>query len=282
MPSPRAALPIMATSSLRAGSCRVARRILRHWTKAQPSGWDALEHELDLWARKRRKVAFWWRDDDARVASPALDRLLDLAARFEMPLALAVIPVGADASLEARLARAEHARVFQHGWDHANHADPGRPAELGETRDPAEVQAQLAEGRQRLELLFARRFLPILVPPFNQLSRHLGGVVERMGYRFISSQGDFAGLPLASCNTHLDVIDWQRNEAADPSVIVRAAIAAIKLRRYGLVPATSPVGMVTHHLAHDAAVWNLVEELLRRLRQHPAILAPEIEQIFAA
>jgi peptidoglycan/xylan/chitin deacetylase (PgdA/CDA1 family) len=271
----------MATSKLRAGACRVARRVLRHWTATQAPQWDALQRELDLWAAKRRKLVFWWRDDDAWTATPALDQLLDTAARFDMPLALAVIPVGADAALEARLARAERVRVFQHGWDHVNRADPGRPAELSETRDPNEVENQLGEGRRRLSSLFGARCLPILVPPFNQLSRHLDRAVEAVGYRFISSQGDFAGLPLPSRNTHLDVIDWQRNAAADPGVIVRLALAALKLRRLGLVPAASPVGMVTHHLAHDTAVWELVEDLLRRLRQHPAVIAPEIEHIFA-
>jgi peptidoglycan/xylan/chitin deacetylase (PgdA/CDA1 family) len=271
----------MATSKLRAGSCRVARRLLRHWTAAQAPQWDALQRELDLWAARRRQVVFWWRDDDARTATPALDQLLDTAARFDMPLALAVIPVGVEAALEARLMRAERVRVFQHGWDHVNHADPARPAELSETRDADEVGEQLGEGRRRLQLLFGARFLPVLVPPFNQLSRHLNSAVERVGYRFISSQGDFAGLPLPYRNTHLDVIDWQRNQAADPSVIVRLALAALRLRRLGLVPASSPVGMVTHHLAHDTAVWDLVETLLRRLRQHPAVIAPEIERIFA-
>jgi peptidoglycan/xylan/chitin deacetylase (PgdA/CDA1 family) len=272
----------MATSNLRAGTCRVARRLLRHWTASQAPQWDALQRELDLWSAKRRKLVFWWRDDDAQTATPALDRLLDTAARFDMPLALAVIPVGADPALEVRLARAGRVRVFQHGWDHVNRADPARPAELSETRDADEVQEQLAEGRRRLQSLFGPRFLPILVPPFNQLSRHLDSAVERAGYRFISSQGDFAGLPLPSRNTHLDVIDWQRKAAADPGAIVRMALATLKLRRYGLVPASSPVGMVTHHLAHDGPVWDLVENLLRRLRQHPAIVAPEIERLFAA
>ena len=272
----------MPTSALRAVSSRVARRLLRRWTERQPPEWEALECELDLWAKRGRHAAFWWRDDDDRVASPALDRLLDLAARFEMPLALAVIPVGAEPSLPARLAREARVRVFQHGWDHVNRAASGLPAELGPTRDPDEVAKQLLDGRQRLHNLFAARFLPVLVPPFNQLSGHLYGAVERVGYRFISSQGDFGCFPLASRNTHLDVIDWQRNAVADPSAVVRSALAALKLRRLGIVSPGLPVGMVTHHLVHDTAVWHLVEELLRRVAPHPAIDRPSIERIFAA
>lgn len=271
----------MTTSSLRAGTCRIARHLLHRWIGTQPAEWDALRHELDLWSKKKRQLLFWWRDDDARTASPALDRLLDLAARFDMPLALAVIPVGADDSLARRLTSAESVRVFQHGWDHVNHVAAGRPAELGESRDPDEVQAQLIEGRRQLDTLFGPRFLPVLVPPFNQLARHLGRAVESAGYRFISSQGDYAGLPLPSRNTHLDVIDWQRNQAADPAAIVRMAIAAIKLRRYGLISPTSPVGMVTHHLAHDETVWRLIEELLDRLTRHPAVSTPQVERLFA-
>lgn len=272
----------MAIPSLRTAFCRVARHLLRDWTKRQPSDWRALQRELDLWSKRGRKLRFWWRDDDARTDTPALGRLFDLAGRFDMPLALAVIPVGAEESLVRRLDREPRVRVLQHGWDHANHAEPARPAEFGDSRDPAEVQAQLSEGRRRLEKLFSSRFLPVLVPPFNRLSRHLDGAVADAGYCFISLHGDFAGLPMASRNPHLDVIDWEKNAAAEPEHLVRTALAAIKLRRYGLVSSRLPVGIVTHHLVHDEPVWDLVEELLRRVRRHPAIEVPEIEQIFAA
>ncbi|HXS38906.1 MAG TPA: hypothetical protein VN766_01910 [Stellaceae bacterium] len=272
----------MPTTNFHAARARVARHLLRRWTGTLPSEWGALQRELDHWARRGRKVAFWWRDDDAQIATPALDRLLELAGGFGLSLGLAVIPAGADRSLADRLARDNNIRVLQHGWNHVNHAPPPLPeAELAEGRDPEEVCDQLTEGRQRLAALFGPRFLPVLVPPHNQLSRHLHRVVEGIGYGFISSHGDFAALPMPSRNAHLDVIEWQTNQAQFASVLVRIAIAALRLRRYGIVAADLPIGILTHHLAHDEAVWRVTDELLRQLTRHPAVQFPAIEQVFA-
>lgn len=272
----------MAFATARFQASRVARRLVRDWEAAQPPGWDALERELDIWRSRGRKAVFWWRDDDAQTEGAPLDRLLDLSERLRMPLALAVIPIGAEPSLERRLARAERVRVLQHGWNHTDHAPPGRPkSELSATRAPAEVQAQLEDGRHRLEAMFGDRFLPVLVPPFNEMSYHLADAVRHAGYGFVSVYGDFPGLPLASRNIHLDIIDWPTGQAAAPAVNVRRAVGALKLRRYGIVPASAPIGVVTHHLVHDAAIWSLADELLGRLVRHPAAETPDIARIFS-
>ena len=53
-------------------------------------GW-AFRRELHLWRVAGRRLGLWWRDDDARAADPALERLLGLASRHGLPLTLAVI-----------------------------------------------------------------------------------------------------------------------------------------------------------------------------------------------
>ncbi len=276
-------MTVSAFPDLRFQTSRVARRLVREWERLQPPGWDDLERELDLWQSRGRKAVFWWRDDDARTEGAALDQLIDLSDRLRMPLALAVIPVGVEPSLERRLAGAKRVRVLQHGWDHTDHAPPGRPkSELSVTRAPTEVQAQLEDGRRRLAALFGDRFVPVLVPPFNEMSHHLADAVRRAGYDKVSVYGDYPGLPLASRNIHLDIIDWPTGHAAAPDVNIRRAIAALKLRRYGLLPQRLPIGVVSHHLVHDAPIWSLAEELLGRLVRHPAVQAPDVAQIFAA
>jgi len=37
-----------------------------------------------------------------------------------------------------------------------------------------------------------------------------------------------------------------------------------------------PIGLLTHHLVHDAAVWRLLEALLDRLAGHPALDWPAV------
>jgi hypothetical protein len=57
---------------------------------AKSAEWCDLVDELDRWEEAGRVAQLWWRDDDAVAPTPALDRLLDVAAGI--PLSLAVIP----------------------------------------------------------------------------------------------------------------------------------------------------------------------------------------------
>ena len=45
--------------------------------------------ELARWKAAGHAPAFWWRDDDARRPTPALDRLLALSARFDASITVA-------------------------------------------------------------------------------------------------------------------------------------------------------------------------------------------------
>src|SRR5690606_2061069 len=75
--------------------------------------------ELARWRDEGLILPVWWRDDDAVAPTPALERLLELAGRFQAPLHLAVIPEPATSELAERL-RTASAFVLTHGWRHAN------------------------------------------------------------------------------------------------------------------------------------------------------------------
>src|SRR6185503_10324812 len=97
--------------------------------------------------RRPRPQSFWWRDDDAETVTPALDRLLLLAGRHGLPLALAVVPKRATEDLANRLASEPNVGVLQHGWGHHNHAPAGeRKMELGDHRPLGEVVWELRTG----------------------------------------------------------------------------------------------------------------------------------------
>ena len=102
---------------------------------ASQNALDRLRATLDAAAARAGTVGFWWRDDDAVAATPALERLLDLMATRDAPLLLAAIPAGAEPSLGRRLADAENVHLAVHGLAHANHAPAGeKPAEFGAHR----------------------------------------------------------------------------------------------------------------------------------------------------
>ncbi|MEM9635552.1 MAG: glycosyl transferase family 28, partial [Pseudomonadota bacterium] len=79
---------------------------------------DELTSHLDWFAERGRKVRFWWRDDDAIEPTALLDRMLTIANKHNVDIALAVIPKDATKALADRLAEEPHAWVLQHGWQH--------------------------------------------------------------------------------------------------------------------------------------------------------------------
>ncbi|MDN3718703.1 hypothetical protein QW131_04380 [Roseibium salinum] len=151
---------------------------------------DELSAHLDWFADRGRKVRFWWRDDDAVEPTAALDRMLAIANRHNVDVALAIIPKDATQALAERLGSEQHALVLQHGWQHRNfqRKDLGeKAAELGSRRDPDELMGQLADGKARLEALFGDRFIPAVVPPWNRIDPEIARRLPDIGLPGLST-----------------------------------------------------------------------------------------------
>lgn len=249
------------------------------------TGWPALTAELDAWRAAGMQARLWWRDDDATAPSPALDRLLDLAERFGVPLALAVIPAHATAALARRLQRAGRVTVLQHGWRHADHADPG--AKKIEIRDgiadgTARLDADLSAGAARLSDLFGTRALKVLVPPWNRIGDGVTGRLPALGLAGISLFGGAGGAgPPRRVDTHIDIVDWHRGRGfVGDDRALAACVSALADRRRGLVDPASPVGLLTHHRDHDAGCWRFIETFLSATTGHPAVAWQAADTLF--
>lgn len=237
--------------------------------------WADLARELDRWGEDGRTATFWWRDDDAVADTPALRRLLDLRARFDVPLAVAAIPARADDTLARALAGAPEAAILQHGYAHLNHApDERAKSELGRHRAVAAVLADLAAGRDRLAALFGDDWQPILVPPWNRIDAAVVAALPAAGYRGLSTMGArkaaYAAPGLSRVNVHLDPIDWRMRGFAGDGAVLEAVLGHLRRRRAGAADADEPTGLMTHHLAHDAGCWAFIETLLAATTGHQA------------
>lgn len=227
----------------------------------------ALHTELDAWAAAGRKPVFWWRDDDATADLTSLRRLLDLREASGLPLALAVIPALIEESLPPLLAGQEGLCLLQHGYAHQNHAPPDRKKrELGDERPLDAVLAELKAGKARGEAFFGAAWLPILVPPWNRIAPAVAAALPGLGFTGLSTHGRAPTPPpgLLQVNSHLDIMEWKprarfRGEGAVLDNLC-AELAARREDEKGLP--VEPLGLLTHHLAHDEAAWNFLEKLL--------------------
>ena len=139
----------------------LARRPPRPAVAQPPADWSPLDDVLRRTAGEGRTVAIWWRDDDAVAATPALDRLLEVARAFDLPIALAAIPRGVERSLMERLGDEPQAHIVVHGLAHLNHAPPGeKKAEFGRASP-----ARGARPRRRRRASPCRDGVPGKAPP---------------------------------------------------------------------------------------------------------------------
>ena len=210
--------------------------------------WARLEDEI----ARRGGVSFWWRDDDAALPTPALERLM----RFDVPLALAVVPQLAAPELFHLLR--DSVSVLQHGADHRNRAGPmEKKTEFPASEPDALALERLAAAALRLKKLAGGRALPVLVPPWNRIRESLIASLPQMGFVGLSRDGSAKPVHgLRQVNTHIDIVAWREGKRfIGEAQALSAALELIEL--------TSPVGWLTHHAVHDEAAWRFLERLAR-------------------
>ncbi len=236
---------------------------------------------LDEAARRRTPIRFWWRDDDAVSVTPALEAMTAVQARHRVPLALAVIPKPAEPSLAAYLGDFPEIAVFQHGWQHKSHRDKARgerASEFPRSRPIDESLDDLTHGFARLTDLFGERFLPVLTPPWNRISkpartrRREAGLIGLSGFSRIK----FADAHLVNC--HVDIIKWRGVNAFTGRLTgFRRLVAQTRRCLAGL---DQPIGLLTHHLVHDDAANAFVDEVLTITANHPGAVWPALPDLF--
>jgi predicted glycosyltransferase len=244
--------------------------------------WSPLDDVLRRTAEAGRTVALWWRDDDVVAHTPALDRLLEVARAFDLPIALAAIPVGLKRSLTERLGEEPQAHVVVHGFSHRNHAPPGeKKAEFGPHRPLAALAQDAAAGLERAREACDGKLLNVFVPPWNRAAPELLAMLSKLGYRGFSAFGErparHEAQELVQANTHADPIDWAGTRRFLPSEAILAQLA----RAIANADPAEPIGLLTHHLIHDESGWRFLEALLARLRSYDNLIFPSPRALFS-
>lgn len=249
------------------------------------SEWDALLRELGAWQAAGLTATFWWRDDDAHRDCAALRRLVALAEQTGVPLGLAVVPAWLEPDAVAVIRVSPLASVLQHGWDHTNHAPRGQGLgawELGRHRGEAAVLGDLKRGREVLARSCGPQFLPVVVPPWNNIDPRLFPALADAGYGAVSGfagrteAGLHAGLKVVNC--HCDPIRWKGSpQFRGIAKALAGLVTHLQIRRGEPTVRDEPSGFLTHHLDMDEAAWDFSRALLQIINDHPAVrvLTPE-------
>lgn len=254
----------------RDGALETARRVGAALARHREAGaaWERLDAVLARARKAGRTLDFWWRDDDAIAPTPALEALLDARARWGVPLHLAVIPLRATPALAKRLSDESGVEVLVHGWAHANHApSPEKKAEFGAHRPLDAMVDEARAGKAQLYSLFAGKALPVFVPPWNRLAEELAQALPHAGYAALSTYKRRApGAAPLRLNTHWDPIDWRGGGGlADEAALLGQLVRLIEDELASEPGALEPIGLLTHHLVHDAWITRFLDALVGRL-----------------
>ncbi|TCL01513.1 hypothetical protein BXY66_2828 [Shimia isoporae] len=237
--------------------------------------WSPLREEFREWRAAGLELPLWWRDDDAIEPTSALDRLESISESTGVPVHLAVIPRDATQALAARISSCFVPVV--HGWGHANHQLEGKKAEFGSGRDADAARADLEQAITRLRTLFGDRLAPMFVPPWNRFDTALLPLLAELGFDALSTylprKAAEPMLGITQINTHVDPIFWRGTRSlVSAEDLVAQTVALLQARRLGMQDNAEPLGYLTHHLVHDADIWNFSQQFMQEMRDGPVRL----------
>lgn len=236
--------------------------------------------EMRRWRRAGRAARLWWRDDDAADGSPALGRLLRLAAEFEIPLTLAVVPAGDMAELGIALAGAAQVDVVQHGVDHQNRRTGAAAGEFPHDWSMDQVAIALRRGWSLIQGLPRAR--QVFTPPWNDIHPQLVAALRATGYAGLSANGGLVveGSP-PRLDVHLDLLRWRGGGRFRGRGRFLRVLAGEMRRRRLSGRWDAPIGVLTHHLDHDPAAWAFLAAFLDWSQGEPTLGWVSLPQVLA-
>ncbi len=230
------------------------------------TGWlDPLRHAL---AQSRIPVNFFFRDDDVGWESNRLRALLDLFAKHELPIDLAVIPATLGGSLARELrAHAEQRpgliALHQHGFTHVNHEPEGRKCEFGPARSRAQQYRDIESGKRKLAELLGPSVSPIFTPPWNRCTATTGEIMVDLEFRILSRDASAPPLQISGLLELAVCFDWfAKRKGVRLSRDEAGAVLAAK------ATPDAPVGIMFHHALMGQEERTAAGELLRLLAAH--------------
>jgi hypothetical protein len=224
--------------------------------------------------RSRRRISFWWRDDDVggdgwnilrrMEHERRLEDMLALLARYGIPAVFAVVPykLRLYSSGQIKLLKKYGAYAAMHGICHRNNAKPGcNASEFPSGCDVEAAVSKILKHKRELEEIFGDRMLPIFVPPWNTLCGELEARLRASGFSAVSKYNRPA-CEHADDNVDVDFIDWQKRDLRGERDILADLIALLRNDDIRVI------GLMNHHKVVTRRGSIFFDKLFSTLARH--------------
>lgn len=214
-------------------------------------------------------LRYFFRDDDAGWSNHQLMSLLDVFAKAQIPIDLAVIPECLDESLSENLiCRWQQDKgligFHQHGLSHCNHETAGsRKCEFGSSRSKEQQKTDIAAGQLLLREVLNDALDPIFTPPWNRCTQTTVECLEELDFKLLSRDSTAEKLNINKLKQVPVHLDWSKiiKTAPDPLLQLGQTIANL-LMNHALT------GIMLHHADMDAQNLPPLMELLSLFSAH--------------
>jgi hypothetical protein len=222
---------------------------------------DWLQPIKDVLENAKKPVRLFFRDDDAGWSTDRLLALLDMFAKAEIPIDLAVIPEALDAKLtDELLLRNQQSTnmlgLHQHGYTHSNNEQEGRKCEFGGSRTKAQQLDDIGRGQKILQAQLGKTLDPFFTPPWNRCTQETVECLEELDFKLLSrdiTAKQFTSTKVKQIPVHVDWSKFIKTSSLLPEL--GWAIASH-------LESSNPTGIMLHHADMDEEQLIPLAELL--------------------
>jgi hypothetical protein len=231
-----------------------------------------LRAAIEEWKSACGSAPFFLRDDDAARDTPRLQRLFGICRETNVQVMLSVIPGRLQPDLVDAIMACEHAVPVQHGYRHESHSTvEGFKSEFPDEEALAPQLDRVRRGFEGMTGAFGDRFMPILVPPWNNISHKLVENLAELGIAGLSCSGRrgiSSRYEIKMFNSWVSLNDFARlEEPFDPTVIIDRYLQTIRNRIKQTGDRLEPIGLTTHHLVTSEVQFRFLHGLIETVQQ---------------
>ena len=223
--------------------------------------WTIFQEKLSNYARSGQQICFWWREDDVSYDCDKLHIVLDILSKYNICVLCGVIPKLITQNMILLLKNYPNAIVCQHGLFHKNNYTPDYKCEF----DTVESLNQIIQAREFLKKTFQNQFIPVYIPPWNNISKQFKDIMINSGWAAVSTW-NYSPDKKRPYNCDIDFINWAKSENFGGEDFVTNQILQCFDRK------DFNIGLVNHHRTIGIDGINFIEKLLSEINKYPNIV----------